>query len=205
MHLRDRLLRSQLRGSGGFQWLPVPSSGYVSGYPFEANAISGDGSTTVGYINQAGGLGSAWKWTESGGLVLLSTSGITVATAVNTNGSVIVGNYGTDPESLAGVSWNASGTETVLSPAGYYSAFGVNGTGDVIVGGAAPAYLPVTWTSGGAAVPLHPRRYLGFSQLYQRQRDGDCGIRQPRTIQVGQRCGLQPQLHRVCCGTGDQQ
>jgi len=138
----------------GFQWLPVPSGGYVSGYSFEPAALSGDGSTAVGYISQAGGGSNAWKWTEAGGLVLLSTSGITMATAVNTNGSVIVGNYGTDPESMAGVSWNASGTQTMLSPVGYYSAYGVNGSGNIIVGGDSPISLPVKWTSGGAATGL---------------------------------------------------
>ena len=139
----------------GFQWLPVPPSGYVSGYTFKANAISGDGSTAVGSINQPGGIPyNAWKWTAAGGLVLLSTNGITGATAVNTNGSVIVGNYGTDPESLGAASWNASGTETILSPAQGYEAYGVNGSGNTIVGGGGAFNVPVTWTSGGDGVPL---------------------------------------------------
>jgi uncharacterized membrane protein len=138
----------------GFKYLPVPPSGYISGYTFEANAISGDGSTAVGYISPGPGYSYAWKWTEAGGLVLLSSNGLSLATAVNTTGSVIVGNYGSDPESMAGVSWNASGTETMLSPAGYYSAYGVNGSGNIIVGGGDPFNLPVTWTSGGDATVL---------------------------------------------------
>jgi uncharacterized membrane protein len=145
----------------GFKYLPVPPSGYISNYTFKANAISGDGSTAVGYISQPAPTFNAWKWTEAGGLVVLSTNGFTYATAVNTTGSVIVGQYGTDGESMAGASWNASGVQTILPPAGYYSAYGVNGSGNIIVGGDSPISLPVKWTSGGAATALIPSATSG--------------------------------------------
>ncbi len=96
--------------------------------PGVANGVSGNGSVIVGELN-----GTAWKWSESGGLEPLEGDN---AFAANTDGSVVVG-WRSDGLDTIGVRWINGTRSDIGDLAGgeiFSTPFGVSGDGAVICG-----------------------------------------------------------------------
>ena len=106
-----------------FTWTSVDGMvglGAADGSGSQANSVSFDGSTIVGYVTglPSGGLEQAFRWTQGEGLVLLDENhpptGYSIASGISADGSVVVGerDYGVEQpntSSREAFVWTASG------------------------------------------------------------------------------------------------
>ncbi|TKB79524.1 MAG: PEP-CTERM sorting domain-containing protein [Nitrospira sp.] len=107
----------------------------------EANNVSGDGSTVVGFSLSDNNRTEAFRWTSDGGMVglgaLPSSIFYSQAYGVSADGSVVVGLSGpaSSPEAFR---WTSSGGMVGLDdlPGGFFSsqAYAVSGDGQLVVG-----------------------------------------------------------------------
>jgi len=137
-------------------------------YDARATAISGDGTTVVGWGGDGTGHDVAFSWTLAEGMVNLGTipggGRFTVANDVSADGSVIVGNARfADPIGYAAVIWTAAAGHRVLSTSapGFQvgEATAVSADGTVVVGAGTwnGNVLPAEsfrWSASSGATPL---------------------------------------------------
>jgi probable HAF family extracellular repeat protein len=109
----------------------------------QAVGVSGDGSTVVGYSNEASGASRAFRWTAAGGLQELGTFG--EAQAASFDGSTIVGQAWDVSTGLGAFRWRAA---TGLERLPLYDGSDVSADGSVIVS------LGLRWTEAGGSQPL---------------------------------------------------
>ncbi len=126
-----------------------------------ANAISGDGSTVVGFA-RSGSSAEAFYWTATGGLVALDAAngGIKFANGVNSDGSVIVGSDG----GFDSLRWTAADGMVDIGAingiGGRMIAKGVSADGSTIVGqnqlnfASGVRWDPFRWTTTSSAASL---------------------------------------------------
>jgi len=124
--------------SGGTQFV-----GTIAGYPWcAASAVSGDGSTLIGFVGGSSVDRRAMRWSSQSGMLSLGTLSPTdiqsYATDSNGDGSVVVGMVQIDSvNNYRAFRWTAMGGMASLGvPSGDQSssATAVNGSGDVVVG-----------------------------------------------------------------------
>lgn len=117
---------------GGMQSIHNPNWQYSS-----AQAVSGDGSTVVGYWLDSSNIERAYVWTQAGGPQALPTLGgyLSSAADINADGTVIVGQSQTFEKIWRAVRWDKGVVQDlgVLGPRGSY-AEAVSGNGLVVVG-----------------------------------------------------------------------
>jgi len=131
-------------GLRGFRWttpngmesLPIPANGITG----DANAVSTDGSITVGGFGLGGPLGQALRWTPTNYLNLGDLGApSSIAIDVSSNGSVVTGwSLGIGQSALAFRWTNATGMQSLGLPpgaSGASGAAGISADGSVIVGG----------------------------------------------------------------------
>ncbi len=121
----------------------------------QANAVSADGSTVVGFALDPKTHELAFRWTRTHGLESLGTvpgGSYSVAHGVNADGSVIVGESDS-PAGYAAFRWTRRGMDTLRTPAGASGAvaFGVSANGVDTVGYASTptTVRAVRWTGQG--------------------------------------------------------
>lgn len=136
---------------------PVPGGASSTAY-----ALSRDGSAVVGYgyIFQSNGVGVgyAFRWSRTGGMVRLPAGGSSIAKGVGPDGQVVVGISGLGNQSFR---WTQAGgiVNTGILPGGSNaSLLGANGDGSILIGISTapgiPNFLAVQWTPGGGLVSL---------------------------------------------------
>jgi probable HAF family extracellular repeat protein len=109
----------------------------------QAVGVSGDGSTVVGYGNEANGASRPFRWTAAGGLQDLGTFG--EAHAASFDGAMIVGQDWELSTGLSALRWRAA---TGLERLPLYDVSDVSADGLAIVS------LGVRWTEAGGSQPL---------------------------------------------------
>lgn len=134
---------------------PTAADGFYDLGAGFARAVSRDGRVVVGYDAS----GSAFRWTEAGGLLPLGVGAPMFANDCSADGSVVVG-YGLNGGSFSAFRWTQGGGLVFLGmPAnGRFSlARQVSGDGAVVVGQAEIELdfdVPWRWTTGGGTVVL---------------------------------------------------
>jgi probable HAF family extracellular repeat protein len=136
------------------------------GFNAEAVAVSADGSVVVGSCGTAAGVQRAFRWTQSGGTVLLDQpAGPTQswATGVSGDGNTIAGYAGSNTSTRIGwegVRWQPGGGIDALTSAGAgVWASGISADGATVVGtvqgiGASDQSMAYRWTASGGMQQL---------------------------------------------------
>lgn len=147
----------------------------MPGLPTYANAVSGDGSTVVGYTWVSGSGTVPFRWTAAGGYQNLGTLGGTnspnnSATAVSFDGSVVVGQSALPNGTVRGFRWTAETgmVELQMGLQVSQTAEGVSADGLIVVG------YNTVWTYPGGPGNLQtiPNLGAGTAQGHAISNDG---------------------------------
>lgn len=158
----DAVDAGQTRGNGA-TFVPLghmPET--MAGFPTYANAVSGDGSTVVGYTWVGSSATIPFRWTAATGYQNLGTLGGTNspnnnALAVSFDGSVVVGQSALPNGTVRGFRWTAqTGMEELqMGPQVSQTAEGVSADGLIVVG------YNTVWTYPGGPGNLQTIPNLG--------------------------------------------
>lgn len=145
-----------------------------------AQAVSGDGRTTVGDSRDFfAGFWAAFRWTDGAGMTdlpTLSPGAFSAAYGVNRNGAIIVGFSGSSGGDRA-CRWSGGGIQDlgVLTGDPYSYAYGVSADGAVVVGYSGTGFVndrAFRWTSGGGMVSLGTLPGRAHAVAYAASADG---------------------------------